>query len=97
MRTELISNILGEQYASNLNCDYFFQSWLYNRNCNTGKIANIVQNKQRGQKEKRLRGGGTDRRKRSDSAGKEKAVVPLLDQVPDSDLSKDVCLNFFFW
>lgn len=53
-----------------------------------GKIANIVQSKQRTQKGKRLRGGGTERRKRTSKDVI--PVVPLLDKIPDSTLSKDV-------
>ncbi|XP_034255333.1 uncharacterized protein LOC117653636 [Thrips palmi] len=63
--------------------------WLYDRANNIGKIANIVQNKQRAQKEKRLRGGGTDKSKKA--ANKENLVpdLALLNQIPDSVLSKE--------
>ncbi|KAK3925552.1 30S ribosomal protein S15, partial [Frankliniella fusca] len=61
-------------------------TWLYNRSKNTGKIANIVQNLQRHQKEKRARGGGSDNRKKGP---KPVENIVLNETISDAELSKD--------
>ncbi|KAJ1518906.1 hypothetical protein ONE63_011492 [Megalurothrips usitatus] len=62
-------------------------SWIYNRNSNTGKLANIMQQRQRKEKSGRARGGGTQKRKGKPK--KTQSVVALFSRVPDSALSKD--------